>query len=99
MSQQEFALAQILFFTEKEGGKTIPFGNGFSPKIMFDHDPSEYFTELLSDDQMLFFPGDQYRIEISIKNLPSNTLHRGLSFKLLQGEQHIGNGTIVNTGA
>lgn len=97
MNNQAVVLAQIIFFSESNGGRSTPFGNGLSPKIQLEHDPAEYFTELLADDKTMFFPGDQYRIEISIKNLPANALYRGLGFKLLQGEQHIGNGTIVKS--
>ena len=89
-------VAQINFFDSESGGRNVPFGQGFSPKLVFDSTPTEYFTELDIDETETIFPGDQLKLQLQIKGSPGIFLHKGASFDLLEGENIIGNGTIMN---
>lgn len=89
------ALVQITFFESKKGGRSVPFGQGFSPKLILDGNPTEFFTELNIDESKTLFPGDQAKLEIKIKGYPGIYLHAGASFDLLEGSRIIGSGTIM----
>ena len=77
------------------GGRNVPFGQGFSPKLIFNASNIEYFTEFNLVDSKTIFPGDQIKIELKIKTAPNIFIHRGASFDLLERENTIGNGTIM----
>lgn len=83
-------VAQISFLHTEIGGKQIPFGNGFSPKLQFDGSPIEYFTELIIENDVIIYPGDQLKLVIAIKGEPGIYLHAGASFNLLQADYIIG---------
>jgi len=87
--------AQINFLDSKHGGRTVPFGQGFSPKLKFNNSNPEYFTEFNIEDSAIIFPGDQIKLELKIKGQPSIFLHKGASFDLFEGDKNIGNGTIM----
>ena len=87
--------AQINFLDSKHGGRTVPFGQGFSPKLKFNNSNPEYFTEFNIEDFAIIFPGDQIKLELKIKGQPSIFLHKGASFDLFEGDKNIGNGTIM----
>lgn len=88
-------VAQISFFHASKGGRSVPFGQGFSPRLIFDASPIDYFTILNLDETETIFPGDQVKMELKIKGNPGIFLHQGASFDLLEGEKTIGNGTIM----
>ena len=87
--------AQINFLDSKHGGRTVPFGQGFSPKLKFNNSNPEYFTEFNIEDSAIIFPGDQIKLELKIKGQPSIFLHKGASFDLFEGDKNIGNGTVM----
>lgn len=87
--------AQITFFESGKGGRNIPFGAGFSPKLILDGSPIEFFTELTIDDSETIYPGDQLKLPIKIKGNPGIFLHAGASFDLKEGENIIGTGTVM----
>lgn len=89
------AIAQIYFFSSEDGGRSIPFGQGFSPRLVFDSSPVEYFTELQLEESDTLYPGDQIKLQIKIKGVPGIFLHTGASFDLLEAENKIGSGTIM----
>ena len=88
-------VAQISFFHSNQGGRSVPFGQGFSPKLIFDASPVEYFTILDLNENETIFPGDKIKLQLKIKGEPGIFLHKGASFDLLEGENTIGNGTIM----
>lgn len=88
-------IAQITFFESDKGGRNIPFGSGFSPKLILDSSPMEYFTELDINDSDTIYPGDQIKLPIKIKGSPGVFLHAGASFDLKEGENTIGTGTVM----
>tara|TARA_B100000401_G_scaffold356371_1_gene253840 strand:+ start:233 stop:556 length:324 start_codon:yes stop_codon:yes gene_type:complete len=87
--------AQINFLDSEHGGRNVPFGQGFSPKLMFNTSNIEYFTEFNIKESKTIFPGDQIKLELKIKGEPSIFIHKGASFDLFEGEKNIGNGTIM----
>jgi len=89
--------AQIHFFDSDKGGRNVPFGQGFSPKLQFDSSPYEYFTVLDIEESETIFPGDQVKLNLRIKGEPGIFLHKGASFDLIEGENTIGSGTVMNT--
>ena len=95
MDSSSNVVAQISFFHSRKGGRSVPFGQGFSPRLILDASPIEYFTILNIDETETIFPGDQVKIELKIKGNPGIFLHEGASFDLLEGEKIIGNGTIM----
>ena len=88
-------VAQINFFETDMGGRNVPFGQGLSPKLLFNSSNIEYFTEFNMVDSKTIFPGDQIKLEIKIKSAPNIFIHKGASFDLLERENTIGNGTIM----
>ena len=87
--------AQINFLDSKHGGRNVPFGQGFSPKLKFNTSNLEYFTEFNIEESAIIFPGDQIKLELKIKGEPSVFLHKGASFDLFEGDKIIGNGTVM----
>ena len=96
MSTSSEILAQIAFLSTKNGGRSVPFGQGFSPKLVFDSSPCEYFTIFNLSDSDTLFPGDQIKLQLQIKGNPGIHLHKGASFILLEGQRTIGSGTIMD---
>lgn len=90
-------IAQVTFLQTNKGGRTLPFGNGFSPKLQFDGSPLEFFTELVIDNDVILYPGDQLKIQILIKGDPGSSYHAGSSFNLIQSDHTIGTGIIMKT--
>lgn len=90
-------IAQVTFLSSNKGGKPLPFGNGFSPKLQFDGSPKEFFTELVIDNDVILYPGDQLKIQILIKGDPGVSFHAGSSFNLIQSDYTIGTGIIMKT--
>lgn len=88
-------IAQINFFESEMGGRNLPFGQGLSPKLIFNASDVEYFTEFNIEDSITIFPGDQIKLELKIKTAPNILIHKGASFDLLERENTIGNGTIM----
>jgi translation elongation factor EF-Tu-like GTPase len=88
-------IAQINFFQSEMGGRNVPFGQGFSPKLILNASDVEYFTELNIKESMTIFPGDQIKLELKIKSAPNILMHKGASFDLFEREKNIGNGTIL----
>lgn len=89
--------AQIHFFDSDKGGRNVPFGQGFSPKLKFDSSPFEFFTLLDIEETDTIFPGDQLKLTLRIKGEPGIHLHKGASFDLIEGENTIGSGTVMQT--
>lgn len=90
-----FVEVQVYFLSEEEGGRSIPFGIGFSPKIQLDGSPEELFTELELEDEEVLYPGDNAKIEMKIKGDAGLYLHRGASFDLIEGDAKIGSGSVM----
>ncbi len=88
-------IAQISFYDSESGGRNVPFGQGFSPKLVFDSSSKEYFTELEIDKTQTIFPGDKLKLQLKIKGEPGIYLHKGASFDLHEGDKKIGNGTVM----
>ena len=88
-------IAQINFFHSDSGGKNLPFGKGLSPRLVFDTSNIEHFTELNIDDSKTIFPGEQIKVELKIKSDSAIIIYKGLSFDLLENENLIGEGTIL----
>ena len=87
--------AQINFLDSELGGRNVPFGQGLSPKLIFNASNTEYFTEFNIEESKTIFPGEQIKLELKIKAQPSILIHKGASFDLFEGEKNIGNGTIM----
>jgi translation elongation factor EF-Tu-like GTPase len=87
--------AQVNFLNSDLGGKNSPFGKGLSPKLIFNDSENEFFTELNISDTKIIFPGEQIKLELTIKSDPNILIHKGASFNLFEGEKNIGNGTIM----
>lgn len=90
-----FVEVQVYFLSEEEGGRSIPFGVGFSPKIQLDGSPDILFTELELEDDEVLYPGDNVKITMKIKGDAGFYLHRGASFDLIEGEVRIGTGSVM----
>tara|TARA_Y100000766_G_C18904208_1_gene604952 strand:- start:110 stop:400 length:291 start_codon:yes stop_codon:yes gene_type:complete len=88
-------VAQITFLKAEKGGKKIPFGKGFSPKLVFNKSNIEYFTEFNMLDNKIIFPGEQIKLTLKIKCSQNIYIHSGASFDLLEMEKIIGDGTIM----
>ncbi len=88
-------VAQITFLKAEKGGKKIPFGKGFSPKLVFNKSNIEYFTEFNMLDNKIIFPGEQIKLTLKIKCSQNIHIHSGASFDLLEMEKIIGDGTIM----
>lgn len=90
-----FIEVQVCFLSEEEGGRSIPFGVGFSPKLQLDGSPSVLFTELEIDEGEVLYPGDNAKLVMKLKGNPSFYLHSGASFDLFEGELKIGSGSVM----
>ncbi len=88
-------IAQINFLDSESGGKNVPFGQGFSPKLIFNTSNIEYFTEFNVEESKIIFPGDKIKLELKIKGKPSVFVHKGASFDLFEGDRIIGNGVVM----
>lgn len=86
---------QVYILTDEEGGRKIPFGIGFNPKIKLEGSPNEHFTELDIEDDEIIFPGGNYKLKIIIKGDPSFYLDTGASFDLFEGVKKIGFGSVM----
>jgi translation elongation factor EF-Tu-like GTPase len=85
---------QVYFFTEKQGGRNTPFGAGFNPKIKFDGSFDELFTELILEEDDVLFPGDNVKLELTVKGAADYHCYRGASFEFIEGERKIGEGSV-----
>jgi len=86
---------QVYFFNESEGGRNIPFGSGFNPKIKFDGSIDELFTSLVLDNDDIVFPGDNVKLKLIVKGASDFYLHKGASFELFEGSRKIGEGSVL----
>ncbi len=87
--------AQINFLASEYGGRNTPFGQGFSPRLIFSTSNIEYFIEFNIEESKTIFPGEKIKLELKIKGESTTFIHRGSSFDLFEGEKIIGNGTIM----
>tara|TARA_B110000211_G_C13925753_1_gene484870 strand:- start:379 stop:678 length:300 start_codon:yes stop_codon:yes gene_type:complete len=85
---------QVYFFTEKQGGRNTPFGAGFNPKIKFDGSFDELFTELILEEEDVLFPGDNVKLELTVKGAPDYHLYKGASFDFFEGDRKIAEGSV-----
>ncbi len=88
-------IAQITFLKAEKGGKKIPFGKGFSPKLVFNKSNIEYFTEFNLLDNKILYPGERTKLKLKIKCKSKQCVHPGASFDLFEMGKIIGDGTIM----
>lgn len=88
-------ITQVYILSDKEGGRKIPFGIGFNPKIKLEGSPDEHFTELDIEEDEIIYPGGNYKLKIIIKDNPNSYLHTGASFDLFEGAKKIGFGSVM----
>lgn len=84
--------------SESQGGRNIPVGDGWCPKIFFDGSSNEVFSMLKIDENEIIFPGNQYRGIFLIKpdNDITNSFFAGIGFDLYEGNKIVGSGTIMS---
>lgn len=87
-------LAKIYILTQKEGGRSKPFGSGYRPQFFF-RVSNITGTIVLDDTDQIVMPGDTVTLKINL--IEKAVINEGLRFVMREGKLTIGAGIILKT--